>query len=103
MTIKTESNNEAVVGHDLDFCEVHDRLLTSQIEAAQLRKLVRRISGYVFSMYMAGDGCKDLKEVLEHMGQKRCPACHWNRLLPSTYHLLGLLGITKSIPKGMVQ
>ncbi len=106
MTMKTELKNELVGDLELDFCDVHERLITSQIQEAQLRKLVKRISGYVFSIYMAGNGCKDLKMVVQQMEEDHsgaCPACHWNRLLQSTYHLLGLLGITKSIPKGMVQ
>jgi hypothetical protein len=101
---KNEAKREAK--SELDFCTAHERLLASQIGDAQLRKLVRRISGYVFSIYMAGDGCKDLEAVINRMDQKNeapCPACHWSRLLQSTYHLLGLLGITKSIPRGMVQ
>ena len=91
---------------ELDFCNVHERLVISQIDNVQLRQLVKRISGYVFSVYMAGNGCKDIKMISKRMRKERtapCPACHWDRLLPSTYHLLSLLGITKSIPRGMVQ
>ena len=91
---------------DLEFCNIHERLIIQQIDNAQLRKLVKRISGYVFSVYMAGNGCKDLKTIIRRMKKDHtspCPACHWDRLLVSTYHLLGLLGITKSVPKGLVQ
>ncbi len=98
------TKNEAA--DDLDFCDLHERLVITQIENVQLRKLVKRISGYVFSIYMSGKGCKDLKAVIRQMKKSRtapCPACHWDRLLVSTYHLLGLLGITKSVPKGLVQ